>query len=53
MSEGVLTDKQLKSASSVAHKPDTKSRKTENIIRYVTSQAPTKKASLKTSCPEK
>lgn len=35
----------------VERKPDTKSRKQTNIIRYVTSQNPAKKASLNTGKP--
>lgn len=53
MSEGVLTDKQLKAPANVSYKPDTKSRKTQNVERYVTKQDPTKKASLNVVSPGK
>ena len=37
--------------SKCERKPDTKSRKMENVIRYVSSQDPKKKASLRTGKP--
>ena len=44
-------NKPMKKAEKVSRKPDTKSRKMENVIRYVTNQDPKKKASISTGKP--
>lgn len=43
--------KLMRAAERTARKPDTKSRKMLNVIRYVSNQDPTKKATLGTSKP--
>lgn len=48
-----LPSKTLDCAKNTSRKPDTKSRKMENVARYVTSQDPKKKASLNVAKPEK
>ena len=48
---GKFLGKQLKAAAKVERKPDTKSRKMTNVIRYVTGSSPTKKASANVSKP--
>ncbi len=45
--------KQMAAAERVARKPETKSRKMKNVIRYITGQSPTKCASLPTGKPSK
>lgn len=48
-----LPSKTLSRAKNVSRKPDTKSRKMVNLIRYVTNQDPKKKAALSTAKPGK
>ncbi len=45
--------KTMANAAKVQRKPNTKSKRMENIIRYVTRQDPQKFASLPTGKPEK